>query len=230
MALARRDREEIDANPALAEAPEHTPADARRLGHRHPVEILRLHHDRRLVTRLGVFERPARYLLPDSIIAILVLLAFAGGTPKNALFEPALVQERGMARLELPRAQIALTAGPAELQHQGFAVRPTFLRPVMDAFGKIADLALVDGQMRPDRDTARDAIADLVEIVPVARRIIFRGLMPDRPGEIVRRAFLAGKQVIDRDTAMAMRQRIVVGPDRIRVNDLHDAGSFLFRI
>src|SRR5262249_28992240 len=133
-----------------------------------------------------------------------------------------LALERLHAALHLGLREIAAAARAAELQHDGLAVDVGILalRPVIDRLREVADHAGGELAVAAVIERAFALIADLLEIVPVARRIEIAAHLPERNLEIVDAAGLAFHHDAAVERAAAMFEAALQW-DLVGLNDLH---------
>ena len=94
------------------------------------------------------------------------------------------------------------------------------LRAVMDAFGEVANHAGAERAVAAEAQLAFKDETDLLEIMPVARRIEIGGGATDRQLEIIDAAFLALGEVAEMERAAAIFEPTTPF-ERITVYDLH---------
>ena len=156
---------------------------------------------------------------------------FIGIAPFRLAMSAILPACEGSRRLQffeaaphLVRTHEAEPTGSAKLHHKRHTgAARVMLWTVESALRKIADIAFLQRLARRDIGGAGDAKADLVEIVPVMRALIFAAIAGQHQAEIVGVAIVAAKEVFERQAAFAV-PFFFLGPGEIRrVNDLHNA-------
>src|SRR5262245_50146554 len=226
-ARARLDPVEAGFAAPLGEHAEQLLRYAGGAGHRHPLVACRVHEDRLRVARLRIDHRPLVHVLPDRLVAVQVALAFhVGAPPKYAVLELALAPELLHAGLDLGLREIARARGAAELQHDGFAVdvRILALRAVVDRLREVADHAGGELAVAAIVEDAFELVADLLEIVPVARRVEIAAHLPERDLEIVERAGRALHHDAAMEDAAAMLEA-ALERDVVGLHDFHGVSS-----
>jgi hypothetical protein len=128
MVRARLQSDQAGFGAPLGPHPEQLFGHARRAAHRHPVVILRIGIDRRVVAAFGIDHLAPVHVLPDRLVGIHVALAGNGGNGghaggavvavEDAVSELAEFFQLLHADLDLAREQMARAAGAAELQHR----------------------------------------------------------------------------------------------------------------
>ena len=94
------------------------------------------------------------------------------------------------------------------------------LRAVMDAFGEVADHAGAERAVAAEAQLAIEHETDLLEIMPMARRIEIGGGAADRQLEIIDAAFLALGEIAEVEGSAAIFEPATPF-ERITVYDLH---------
>src|SRR5215470_12870308 len=191
----RREPQEARLAAALGEHAHQLLADPPCAPDRHPVEMLRAHHDRVVVALRRIFHRPLVHVLPHRLVAVDVAPAFlALAAAKHPLLEGALLLELGGAGFDLLGAEVAAAARAAELQHERERAHARALRSVGRALRKVSDRARRHLSVAVEVELALELIAELIEIVPVARRKEIVGRAHHLQDEVSGGAGLAGGQ------------------------------------
>jgi hypothetical protein len=110
-------------------------------------------------------------VFPHRLIAVDVafaLLAFVAA--EHALLERAVLLELGGAGFHLLLGHVAVAARAAELQHQRQRAHARALRSIGSAFRKVSDDARRHLSIAVEVELALELIAELIEIVLMARR------------------------------------------------------------
>ena len=155
----------------LGEGAERLFPNAGNSGEGKPFIVCRIDHDWIAVARPWIFHRPPVHVLPDRLIGVGVAAASGGVVPaKNAAGEGAEFLEFLGARLHLLPRQVAAAASAAELQHRRRRAAFRVLRPVGGALGKIAERTRRHLAVAVEIHRAFELKAELIEIMPVARR------------------------------------------------------------
>src|SRR5262249_10565926 len=212
----------------LGEDAEQLLGDAGRSFDWHPLIIRRVHEDRLRIARLGIDHGPAGDVFPDRLGAVEIALALEVSAPaEDAVLELALSPERAHSGLHLGLREIAAAAGTAELQHDGLAGDGGVLalRPVINRLREIADHAGDELAVAAIVEHAFELVADLLEIVPVARRVEIAAHLAERELEIVERARLAFHHDAAVKCAAAMLEA-ALERDLVGLHNLH---RFLLR-
>ena len=205
--------------------------DARHAGDREPLVIGRIDHDRIAIARLRIFHALAVHVLPDRLIAVGIAAALdVVVAAENAALERAELFQFLGAGIDLLARQIAAAAGAAELQHRRDRAAFGALRAISRAFRE-------NSRTMPGRHLAVaveihrafDLEAELIEIVPVARRGKIALELADIELEIAERAGRAVEQVPIVKSAAAMLQAAF--PFHfIALDDLHRRAPLEFAV
>src|SRR6185312_5876545 len=165
---------------------------------RGPSVVLRIHHDRRGIATLGIDHRPLIDVLPDRLETVRILLSrYTFAAAEDALLEFAESFERIHRRFHLVARGIAAAAGAAALQHDRERFMVLGLRPVMNALREVADHAGAERAVAAEAQLAFEHETDLLEIMPMARRVEIGGGAADRELEIIDAALLAFREVAE---------------------------------
>src|SRR5262249_58640723 len=190
-------------------------------GERHPLEMRAVHHYRRRIAGLGIFERSAVHVRPDRLVAVHVALArFALVAPEHAALERPQRLELAHPLLYFLARQIARAAAAAELQHDRRRGRAAGLRTVGGALREEADHAGRHLAVAGEVEVAFELEAELLEIVPVARRDEVLVIAAHGELRIVARSGRAFHQVAEVEGAAAMLE--AAGPRQfVALRDFH---------
>src|SRR5262249_25880140 len=132
-------------------------------------------------------ELPLVDVLPARFVAVLLLPAGAGIGIVDATLEFAGLAELARSVGDLRLGHVAVAAGSGELQHQRREIARVALRAVTRALGEISDRASRHHAVAVEAGFALDLKAELIEIVPVARREEIAPRVHQRELEIVDR-------------------------------------------
>src|SRR5262249_44050067 len=149
-------------------------------------------HDGLMVARGRISHRPIVHVLPYRLIAIDVAFAvLALVAAKDALLERAVLLEFGGAGLHLLLGHVAIAATSAEQQHQRQRAHALALRSIVSSFRKVSYDAGRHLSIAIEVELALELIAELIEIVLVARRKEIVGRANHLQDEITGRPGLA---------------------------------------
>src|SRR5262249_14463324 len=136
----RRKTQKARLAAALGENAHQLFADAGNSLDRHPVEMIRAHHDGLVVARRWICHRSLVHVFPHRLIAVDVAFALlALVAAEDALLERAMLLELGGAGFHLLLGHVAAAARAAELQDQRQRAHARALRSIGGAFRKISD-------------------------------------------------------------------------------------------
>src|SRR5262249_24602746 len=197
-------------------------ADAGNSLDRHPVEMIGAHHDGLMVARRRISHRPVVHVLPYRLIAVDVAFAvLALVAAKDALLERAVLLEFGRAGLHLLLGHVAIAARAAELQHQRQRAHARALWSIGSAFRKVSDDARRHLSIAIEVELALELIAELIEIVLVARRKEIVGRADHLQDEITGRPGLARCHRAIAEHALPVLVDADLLLDLISVHDFH---------
>src|SRR5581483_2791617 len=218
---ARRELHEADAGAELVEGAEHLLECARLPLDRRPVERGRV-HEHRVMEALGrIFELALVDVLPAGLVAVLLLPARAGIGIVDAAFELAGLAELARGVGDLLLRHVAVAAGAGELQHESREIALVALGAVARPFGEIADGARGHDAVAVEAGLALELEAELIEIVPVARREEIAAGVDERELKIVDRAVLALEQAALDEAALTVAVLALGDGNLFGVDDLH---------